>query len=98
MSNKNILRPVYTYIDCLQKKCLNDPSLRDQRDQDCIFISKKILSTNIIKMIRLVLCIMIFTYFIGQYWYIFSFNMYTYHDDHDHFLSNENWNIIEQES
>ena len=65
MSNKVILGPVNSYIEYLQTKCLNNPNLRNQRDQDCIFISEKILSTNVIKMIRLVLFIMIFTYFVG---------------------------------
>lgn len=41
-------------------------------NEDCVFITEKIMSMNIIKTIRLCLSIMIFAYFIGSYWYIFS--------------------------
>ena len=65
MSNKVILSPVHSYYDAKQKKCLNDPKLRSQVNQDCIFISEIILTSQIMKMIRLIVFIMIFTYFAG---------------------------------
>ena len=51
-------------------------------------------------MVRLVLLIMIFTYFIGQYWYIFCFNVIEFSTDynHDSFLDyGDNWNVIDQD-
>ena len=63
---------------------------------DCIFITDKILSSQILKMMRLIVFIMICTYFVGQYWYIFTLNIHEF--SVNSFLDyGDNWNIIDQD-
>ena len=73
-------------------------------NKDCIFITEKIMSMNVIRTVRLCLQIMIFAYFIGSYWYIFTlmakkFSMRHNPDEHiDSFANYEdNWNLIDQD-
>ena len=96
MSNKVILGPVHSYYEIKQQKCLNDPNLRCSIDVDCIFITDKILSSQILKMMRLIVFIMICTYFVGQYWYIFTLNIHEF--GVTSFLDyGDEWNIIEED-
>lgn len=60
------------FINYNQKRCLDDDNLKYQMNKDCIFITEKIMTINIVKTVRLCVQIMIFAYFVGAYWLIFT--------------------------
>jgi hypothetical protein len=46
--------------------------LKSDKESDYTFIKQKIYMTNIMKVVRLVMQILFVSFFMGQYWYIFS--------------------------
>lgn len=78
MSNKRILPPIKTYISNLQKKSLEDESLKFQMDKDSVNITLKIFLINSIKLARLVLWTMMLAFFVGAYWFYFTYIVYYY--------------------
>ena len=66
------------YIESKQRKAFSNESLRDSMNFDFSFINQRIWMSNILKIIRTVLQVLFISFFIGQYWYIFSETMHEY--------------------
>ena len=71
-TDRQILPIINRLIVSRQLVYLKDPILRSDKESDYTFIKAKIYITNIMKILRLVLQILFISFFMGQYWYIFS--------------------------
>ena len=89
MSNKNILPPIKMYITNLQKKSLEDEYLKFQMDKDSVNITLKIYLINCVKIVRLVLQTMMLAFFVGAYWFYFTYIVFYYHHPHDTKIEDE---------
>jgi hypothetical protein len=65
----NIL--ISLYINFRQGNSLEDDRLRHIVDKDLIYITQKIYISNTIKIGRLVICIGLIVYYVGQLWILF---------------------------
>ena len=96
MSNNRILPPIKTYINSIQKKSLEDELLKYQVDKDSVNITLKIYLINSVKIIRLVVQTMILAYFVGAYWFYFTFIVF--YQNHPHMTEFHDGNSIQTDS
>jgi hypothetical protein len=62
---------ISSYINFRQGNSLEDEKLKNQVDEDLIYITQKIYISNTIKIARLVICIASIVYVVGQSWVLF---------------------------
>ena len=97
LSNKFIIPGVNHFITIRQIKNLENEGLKFDTNEDNIYITEKIYCTNIIKMLRLVIQIMIFSYYVGCYWYLFCFmsiGLVHHHENEELYMESENDSFI----
>lgn len=72
VSDRKILPIVENYIEWKQAVPLADPELRDDINDDHVFINRKIFLKNMVTLLRLTAKLLFVAFFIGQYWYVYS--------------------------